>query len=102
MDKQQLFEFIEYYRLNPDSCIEDVIGIKLLPYQKLMLKMTKNNNHILFGRHNGRDFCRKLQALTSLSLLGSNETISVCSKDGIKEMSRDEAFEMIYKQLYKQ
>lgn len=100
MDMQKFCEDFEYYKHNPDLYIEDIMGIKLLPYQKLMLKMSKPY-HILFCRHNGRDFFRKLQVLNSLALLDPDEKVAIYARYGIKEMSRDEAIEMIYKQLYK-
>ena len=101
-DIKKFIEFKSYYETHGCEFVELMTGTKLTLYQKALFKLKQTNNHIMFGRHNGRDFYRKIQSLCWLSNLDANETINVHSKDGsIKQTSRDEVIESIYAQLYK-
>ena len=37
--QEQLQEIKEYYKYNPDKYVEEILGIELYTYQKIMLKL---------------------------------------------------------------
>ena len=37
--QEQLREIKEYYKYNPDKYVEEILGIELYTYQKIMLKL---------------------------------------------------------------
>lgn len=40
--QEQLQEIKDYYKHNPDKFAEEVLGIKLFPYQRIILKLMFN------------------------------------------------------------
>ena len=49
--QEQLQEIKEYYKYNPDKYVEEILGIELYTYQKIMLKLipTKERLLVKFG-----------------------------------------------------
>lgn len=37
--QEQLQEIKDYYKHNPDKFVEEILGIKLFPYQRIILKL---------------------------------------------------------------
>ena len=45
--QEQLQEIKEYYKYNPDKYIEEMLGVRLYPYQKVMLKLMSTKERLL-------------------------------------------------------
>lgn len=45
--QKQLQEIKEYYKYNPDKYIEEMLGVRLYPYQKVMLKLMSTKERLL-------------------------------------------------------
>ena len=45
--QEQLQEMKDYYKYNPDKFAEEMLGIKLFPYQRIILKLMFNEEVIV-------------------------------------------------------
>ena len=45
--QEQLQKIKEYYKHNPDKYIEEMLGVRLYPYQKVMLKLMSTKERLL-------------------------------------------------------
>lgn len=45
--QEQLQKIKEYYKYNPDKYIEEMLGVRLYPYQKAMLKLMSTKERLL-------------------------------------------------------
>lgn len=45
--QKQLQEIKEYYKYNPDKYVEEILGIKLYPYQRMILKLMSTKEKLL-------------------------------------------------------
>lgn len=45
--QERLQEIKEYYKHNPDKYIEEMLGVRLYPYQKVMLKLMSTKERLL-------------------------------------------------------
>lgn len=45
--QEQLQEIKEYYKYNPDKYVEEILGIKLYPYQRMILKLMSTKEKLL-------------------------------------------------------
>ena len=45
--QEQLQEIKDYYKHNPNKYIEEMLGVKLYPYQKAMLKLMSTKERLL-------------------------------------------------------
>ena len=101
MHEKKINTFLEcknYYTQNPDHFIENFLGIKLSPYQKIMLKAT-NKLQVINPVNSVRKLERYLRALRLLASLEEDSKIVFYDGGEYKEMTRDEAVEFILRKL---
>lgn len=74
--------------------IEETLGIKLLPYQKLILKM-RPNPWIYGGRRPTKKLDNYILLMNTLLRMEEKDTISIVSPHSAKVMERDELLEWL-------
>lgn len=83
---------IKYYQKHPDEYIEEILNIKLLPYQKVLLKSIAENKQIIMGRWNSKDYLSDLY-LEYLKAMYLNFT--AYTKNGIEKYENGKLIETI-------
>jgi len=80
--------------------IEETLGIKLLPYQKLMLKM-RPNPMIYGGRRPTKKLDNYILLMKTALNMGPQDTISIVSPHDVKVMDREELLEWLEKNYWR-
>lgn len=93
-----ILEFKDYYIRNPDYFVEDFLGVKLFPYQKIMLKAI-DKLQVINLVNSGRKSEYYLRALQRLVSLEEDSKVAFYDGNEYKEMTRDEAVEFILKKF---
>lgn len=93
-----LLEFKEYYIQNPHQFAEEFFGVKLLPYQRVMLKAI-DKLQVKRPVYSGKKLEYYLRALERLISLEEDSKVVFYENKECKEMSRDEAIKYILRQL---
>jgi hypothetical protein len=93
-----LLKFKDYYTRNPNYFIEDFFGVKLSPYQKMIVK-AMNKFQAVRPVNSGKKLEYYLRALQRLVSLEEDSKVAFYDDDGYKEMTRDEAVEFILRKF---
>lgn len=96
---------IECYKRNPTAFLEEYCGVKLLPYQKLIIdKMYNSPKKYYYVPARGSDF-GSIKLLSSIMNLEDGAIITVILPNGSKEITKEqfiEAWVNVYKRGDKQ
>lgn len=80
--------------------IEEMLGIKLLPYQKLILKM-RPNPWIYGGRRPTKKLDNYILLMNTVLRMEEKDTISIVSPHSAKVMDRKELLEWLEKDYWR-
>lgn len=81
---------LEHLRKHPSAFIEEIVGIKLLPYQKLIVdKMSKCNFTIRYPNIN-KKYYTYISLLCYFIEMKDDDYIAIASPDKVEKLNRKE------------
>ena len=101
MNEEKINNFLElkkHYIQNPYLFVEELLGVKLSLYQRMMLRVM-NRYQAKKPIYSSRKLEYYLRALQRLVSLEEDSKVAFYDGDGHKEMIRDEAVEFILRKL---
>ena len=93
MKEEQKISFakrLEHIRKRPSAFIEEVVGIKLLPYQKLIVdKMSKCDFTTRYPNHS-KKYYTYISLLCHFIEMKDDDYIAIASPDKVEKLNREE------------
>ena len=81
---------LEHLRKHPSSFIEEVVGIKLLPYQKLIVdKMNKCDFTTRYPNHS-KKYYTYISLLCHFIEMKDDDYIAIASPDKVEKLNKEE------------
>lgn len=93
-----ILEFKKYYIQNPYRFAEEFLGVKLLPYQRIILKVM-DKLQAKKPVYSSKELKYYLGALEHLISLEEDSKIAFYENKEYKEITRDEAIQYILKKI---
>ena len=93
MKNEQKISFakrLEYLRKYPSAFIEEVVGIKLLPYQKLIVDKIHKCNFTTICRNNSKKYYTYISLLCYFIEMKNDDYIAIASPDKIEKLNKAE------------
>ena len=88
---------LEHLRKCPSAFIEEIVGIKLLPYQKLIVdKMSKCDFTTRYPNTN-KKYYTYISLLCHFIEMKDDDVIVIARSDKIEELNKDEFLEFLWK-----
>lgn len=90
MNTRKYREYIQYLKHNPSKFIEEIYGVKLLPFQKVIFDATYKGSQLLYKRNPYYKYEKYMRLCLTYINMKDDAKIVISSPNGDRIMNKEE------------